>query len=128
MAKTIAFDVPFKMNEKVRATEDLPGVPAGTEGKVQVANGFRWRRYWVKFENGVVLGQVDHHKLVRSRDWDRWQAEREKAAAAPVAAASGNGDSGGGEADAGGGVTVNGVVVPQRLLDRSAAARARLAG
>jgi hypothetical protein len=125
MAKTLPLDTPFKANEKVRATDDLPNVPKGTRGKVQVANGIRWKRYWVRFDNGVALGQVDQAKLVRAKDWERWEAT----AGAPAAAAAEPGEAAaaaGGAADAGGGVAVNGVTVPQKLLDRSVAARTRL--
>lgn len=127
MAKTIPFETPFKPNEKVRATEDLPNVPKGMRGKVQVANGIRWKRYWVRFDNGVSLGQIDHGRLVRAKDWARWEAE----ASAPATAATATGEGAAaaataGAADAGGGAVVNGVTVPQKLLDRSAAAHARL--
>ena len=50
----------LKLGDKVRATTDLPGVPAGTEGKVILANGFNWQRYRVLFENGGELGDLDH--------------------------------------------------------------------
>jgi hypothetical protein len=127
MAKTIPFETPFKPNEKVRATEDLPNVPKGMRGKVQVANGIRWKRYWVRFDNGVALGQIDHQKLVRAKDWDRWKAEASAPATAAVAAGEGAAaGAAAGAADAGGGAVVNGVTVPQKLLDRSAAAHARL--
>lgn len=126
MAKTIAFDAPFKANEKVRAVADLPNVPEGMRGKVQVANGIRWRRYWVRFENGVSLGQIDHSKLVRAKDWDRWQESRAAVSSAAVATTDGAASAADGGGDAGGGVVVNGATVPQRLLDRSKSARARL--
>jgi hypothetical protein len=95
-------------------------------GKVQVANGIRWKRYWVRFDNGVALGQVDHGKLVRAKDWDRWNAEASAPATAVVVTGDGGAGAAAGAADAGGGVVVNGVTVPQKLLDRSAAAHARL--
>ena len=49
----------LKVNEKVTAITDLPGVPSGTKGKVIVANGMNWRRYRVAFENGAELGHLD---------------------------------------------------------------------
>ena len=67
---------PIRRHQKVVATVDLPGVPEGTLGKVRVANGFAWYRYWVDFENGVELGHVDHGNLVRADDWVRFQVER----------------------------------------------------
>ena len=128
MAQT-DMSTPFKRGEKVRATSDLRGVPEGTLGKVAVINGFSWLRYWVQFSNGEDLGSIDHGKLVRAKDWDRFLRDRAAAAdqpaAAPDQAESGSEDeasSGGG----GDGATVNGVVIPQLLLDRSASARARL--
>ena len=53
----------LKNGDKVRATEDLPGVAEGTEGKVILANGFNWHRYRVLFKNGVELGDLDHRNL-----------------------------------------------------------------
>ena len=44
--------------EKVVADNDLPHVPAGTKGKVQLVNGLSWIRYWVRFENGEQIGQL----------------------------------------------------------------------
>jgi hypothetical protein len=37
--------------------------PAGTEGKVILANGFNWQRYRVLFDNGAELGDLDHRHL-----------------------------------------------------------------
>jgi hypothetical protein len=53
----------LRVRDRVRAAVDLPGVPAGTEGKVIVANGFNWLRYWVLFDNGVELGELDGRQL-----------------------------------------------------------------
>ncbi len=50
--------------DKVAASVDLDGVPAGTEGKVILANGFNWLRYRVLFSNGAELGDLDHRHLV----------------------------------------------------------------
>ena len=44
-SKTVDFDTPFKKNDSVKATLDLPGVPEGTQGKIKVINGFTWERY-----------------------------------------------------------------------------------
>ncbi|MDQ1404228.1 MAG: hypothetical protein QOG03_2544 [Actinomycetota bacterium] len=49
--------------DKVKASVDLPGVPAGTAGEVALANGFIWKRFWVRFDNGVTLGSLDSHQL-----------------------------------------------------------------
>ena len=39
------------------------GVPAGTEGKVILANGFNWQRYRVLFDNGAELGDLDSRHI-----------------------------------------------------------------
>jgi hypothetical protein len=59
----------LRINARVRATVDLPHVPAGTEGKVLVAAGFNWLRYRVRFDNGEELGHLDgrHLELVGRR-------------------------------------------------------------
>ena len=51
------------IGDRVRATVDLLGAPAGTEGKVILANGFNWLRYRVLFDNGAELGDLDHRNL-----------------------------------------------------------------
>jgi len=72
-------------NAKVIAAVDLPGVPAGTRGKVKVVNGFRWIRYWVRFANGLDIGQISEDQLVSPEAWEasaRAQAKRERSALA----------------------------------------------
>jgi hypothetical protein len=49
----------FKRHQKVVATEDLPGVPAGPPGRVVFTNGLTWVRYRVRFENGKELNLLD---------------------------------------------------------------------
>ena len=49
--------------DRVAATVDLAGVPAGTAGKVILANGFNWLRYRVLFVNGVELGDLDGRQV-----------------------------------------------------------------
>ena len=39
-------------------------MPAGTEGKVILANGFNWLRYRVLFDNGVEVGDLDQRNIV----------------------------------------------------------------
>jgi len=70
MAKKKVDDGTLRRHEKVVAATDLPHVPAGTKGKVMLVNGLTWVRYWVRFENGVELGQVNRHELARRDDWD----------------------------------------------------------
>ncbi|MFA5566398.1 MAG: hypothetical protein WC184_10530 [Acidimicrobiia bacterium] len=49
----------LKRHQKVVATTDLIGVPAGTKGKVLLVNGIGpWIRYRVLFENNVERGNV----------------------------------------------------------------------
>jgi hypothetical protein len=59
LAKPHANQLELRMGDRVRATTDLDGVPAGTEGKVILANGFNWQRYRVQFTNGAELGDLD---------------------------------------------------------------------
>jgi hypothetical protein len=42
---------------------DLPDVPAGSEGRVILANGFQWQRYWVRFGDGTEVSDLDHRHL-----------------------------------------------------------------
>ena len=127
MPKTIDRTLPIKRFRKVVATVDLPGVPEGTIGKVRVANGFTWYRYWVDFDNGVRMGQVSHEHLCHEGDWgrfqiDRTEAERRALEALEAPEASGEGD-GPVEVAAG-----NRFGVPEHLLQRSSDARTRLGG
>ncbi|MFZ4719706.1 MAG: hypothetical protein ACOYMR_09790 [Ilumatobacteraceae bacterium] len=55
--------IDLKIGDKVRNTVNLEGVPAGTDGKVILANGFNWQRYRVLFVNGVEMGDLDHRNL-----------------------------------------------------------------
>lgn len=125
----------LKRGQRVRLVAELPGVPAGTEGKVAMANGFTWNRYWVRLVDGRVIGHIDHGRLVRTKDYDRFLVARDREAAEAESAASRAADTAasvpdeGQDADAAiGGVeaVVNGVAVPAYLLERSADARARL--
>ena len=127
MPKTIDRTLPIKRFRKVVATVDLPGVPEGTIGKVRVANGFTWYRYWVDFDNGVRMGQVSHEHLCHEDDWGRFQldraeAERRALEALEAPEVSGEGD-GPVEVAAG-----NRFGVPEHLLQRSSDARTRLGG
>ncbi len=124
----------LKRGQKVKLVTDIAGVPAGTEGKVAMANGFTWYRYWVRFADGQVLGHIDHSNLVRSKHFERFVVARDREAeqaklaleqaalGLDVAAETASEDS----ADGGGDPVVNGVAIPMYLLERSAEARARL--
>lgn len=127
---------PFVRGTKVRLVEDIVGYPAGSNGTIALANGFAWTRYWVRFDDGKAVGHIDHSSLVKRRDYEQFlearqhemakaAEEAELAAAAEAEAADTATDET--SASAGSGqVVVNGVVIPQRLLDMSAAARKRL--
>ena len=124
MAKTIDRRLPIKRYKKIVATVDLPGVPEGTTGKVLVANGVTWYRYWVDFDNGVRLGQVGHQQVCLANDWDSFRIDRaeteRRAAEAPEKSDESDDDGDGG------GAAGNQFGVPEHLLERSRAARQRL--
>ncbi len=71
MAKKDDNDGEFKVRAKVVAAADLPGVPAGTPGRVTLKNGFRWTRYRVYFDNGEDIGSLDGTQLMSRKAWDR---------------------------------------------------------
>lgn len=59
LAKPHKDQLALDRGDKVASTVDLPGVPAGTDGKIILANGFNWLRYRVLFVNGVEMGDLD---------------------------------------------------------------------
>ena len=122
MPKRVDLTQRIKSGAKVKATKDLAGVPAGTRGKVAMSNGITWKRYWVRFENGELLGHVDHDDIVIERAWDQyfWAKEQAELAAANAATSGGSSEA----ADSGGGGE-NAFGVPQYLLDRTKAALER---
>jgi hypothetical protein len=63
LANPLTGQIELKVGGKVTAATDLPGVPAGTQGKVMLVNGFQRLRYWVHFVNGVDLGQLDGEQI-----------------------------------------------------------------
>lgn len=63
LAKPHSDQLDLRIGDRVRSTVDLDGVPAGSEGRVLLANGFNWQRYRVLFNNGVELGDLDHRHL-----------------------------------------------------------------
>lgn len=128
--KVVDPDPQLKKRAKVVAREDLRDVPEGTNGRVILVNGFAWVRYWVRFDNGISLGSLDRNVLATEAEWKRHLAGEDVWGEAAAEASGGEGGEAAAAGDAGGGsgkATPNGTVVPQLLLDRSAAARARLA-
>lgn len=113
--------IELKRHEKVRANIDLPGVPAGTPGKVLVVSGVTWMRYRVLFDSGVEHGLLDGRHLVRPGDFIPLDQRVEEVAVADEAAVEA------GEAAGDGAAADNAFGVPAHLLDRSKKARERLA-
>jgi hypothetical protein len=117
--------IDLKRHAKVRANIDMPGVPAGTPGKVLQVTGLTWRRYRVLFDNGVEIGLLDGRHLVKPKEF---VPVDQRVAVAPTA---GTGGGAGGEAAAaadgeGGGAADNAFGVPAHLLERAKRARERL--
>ncbi|HEX2850548.1 MAG TPA: hypothetical protein VHN98_08340 [Acidimicrobiales bacterium] len=119
-------DKPFKLGERVILNTDDRGVPEGTPGRVKVADGVTWFRYWVEFEGGRWLGSITESKLVRAKDWEDFQRRRAEEAArpqveqAPVAEAAASESAGDGAAASGAASKI-----PAHLLERSKRARER---
>jgi hypothetical protein len=63
LAKPHANQLDLRIGDRVRATVDLEGAPAGTEGKVLLANGFNWQRYRVLFFTGAEIGDLDQRNI-----------------------------------------------------------------
>ena len=63
LATPHAEQISLRIKDKVVATTDLADVPAGTEGKVLLANGFNWLRYRVRFANGIEVGDLDQRNI-----------------------------------------------------------------
>src|SRR5436190_23699239 len=82
--------VDLKRHQKVRAWTDLPGVPAGTYGRVLLVSGVSWIRYRVLFDNGVEHGLLDGRHIVDPKGWVPVDERIEEEAVADVAAADGD--------------------------------------
>jgi len=63
LAKPHADQLDLRLGDRVRSTVDLQGAPAGTKGKVILANGFNWQRYRVLFANGADIGDLDGRQI-----------------------------------------------------------------
>tara|TARA_B100000959_G_C14866085_1_gene576303 strand:+ start:424 stop:804 length:381 start_codon:yes stop_codon:yes gene_type:complete len=126
MTKTLDRKKPFKRFDKVVAANQLQGVPEGTPGKVKLANGITWNRYWVDFSNGVTIGSIDHDDLAHRKDWPQFKIDREKSLEkAALETEVIQSDETSGETS---GESSNPYGVPEHLLERSRAARVRLSG
>lgn len=77
MIPSISTDQVFRRHQKVVAAVDLPGVPAGTPGKVYYVAGVTWIRYHVLFENGLEVSSLDATQL---RDLKAWKADADRVA------------------------------------------------
>ncbi len=135
--QSIDLDTPFRKGENVLTTRDLRGAPEGTVGRIKLMNGLSdynggepWFRYWVRFEDGTLLGQVSHEDLVRPSQVGEWHERVEAQARAAEDAA--NAASSPAEASADGapasGESGVAALIPSALLERSRAAKARLLG
>jgi hypothetical protein len=122
MTETLSTVLP--KNQEVKAATDLKGVPEGTQGRIMLSNGLSWIRYWVKFDNGIEMGSLHRDKLVRVDEWDRYLQDRESGVLVPETVAKGLDEDNTGDASSGE-VEVNGVMVPQLLLDRTKSALER---
>jgi hypothetical protein len=112
----------LRPKEAVVAAVDMPGIPAGTTGKVTFAEGFTWIRYWVRFDNGVVRGSINRDKLARPAEWIDIQqrlARGETIGADTTAATTTEAAADDADAATGEGKVVNGVTVPAMLLERT---------
>ena len=81
LAKPHPDQLDIDRGDTVVSSVELQGVPAGTAGKVILANGFNWLRYRVRFSNGVELGDLDGRHLTPTGRTARRLARRAAAAA-----------------------------------------------
>jgi hypothetical protein len=115
----------FRRNERVKLLDDLPGVPAGTEGRVELVAGFTWTRYRVAFDNGSDVGSIDGSHLSLPKEFEAALARRDEVEEETEAVADGDGAEAAADSS-GEDKVVNGVTVPAHLLERSRRARERL--
>lgn len=119
---------PLKLRERVVVTRSLRGVPEGTGGKIKVANGLTWDRYWVQFDNGLWLGSVSAADLVRESDWEDFKRRRAEEASRPKVEAKEEAAVAVSDGAATGPAAGPASRVPAHLLERSQKARARKPG
>jgi len=127
--KARTLDTPFRKGERVQTTRTLDDIAEGATGKVKLANGLgNWRRYWIIFSDGSIRGQISHENLVRPSQIDEWLQREEDRAAAAAASASATSVEATATTSAGAAGNDLASQIPQALLDRSKAAKARLLG
>jgi hypothetical protein len=126
--KVLELDTPFRKNEKVITTRSLGAIPEGAAGKIKLSNGLtQWMRYWVRFTDGAMVGSIDHDDLVRPAMLADWNAAREaEVVAAEAALTASEAPAEVTSGDAGDSGDTHGI--PEALLERSRAAKARLLG
>jgi len=122
MAKPDPAPTALAARERVTLTRDIRGVAEGSSGRIKVANGLTWARYWVQFDSGAWVGSVSGADLVRESDWEAFKVRRTEEANRPVVAAMPAAAPG--ESAARSGSAANSRV-PAHLLERSQKARAR---
>jgi hypothetical protein len=125
MAKTDTANKPLQPQERVTLTRDIRGVPEGTNGRIKVANGLTWARYWVQFDNGEWVGSVSAADLVREGDFEEFKKRRAEEALRPKV--EDRPTEATPAADSGGAAGAAASRVPAHLLERSQKARARKA-
>ena len=119
---------PLKAGDRVIVTQDIRGAAEGTRGRVKMAAGLTWPRYWVEFSNGRWIGSVSQTHLVREKDWEDFQVLREEEKKRPKVVDTAASDGADGASDAGGAAATGPASrVPSHLLERSRKARERLA-
>ena len=59
----VSEDRRYHEKDRVKAADELPGVPEGTPGTVLMVTGLTWIRYRVRFDNGVELNLLDGRHL-----------------------------------------------------------------
>ena len=130
MAAVMAPQDALARKDAVFARHDMPGIPAGTRGKVTFVEGFTWIRYWVRFENGVIRGSINRKNLATPAEWQRVLDRRAQGLpdddTAPAAAGGGGGAGGADGEAAAAGAVVNGISIPAFQLERSQNRRAAL--
>ena len=80
MAPKISTEKMFRRRQKIVAAVDLPGVPAGTFGKVWFVSGVTWIRYHVAFDNGMEIANVDGAEITDRKSWLAEQAKLDQEA------------------------------------------------